>query len=85
MLKEKVIIKLKGGLHARAAAKFVKEANKYKCDVFIGKDDNRINAKSIMGIMSLVINKESEIEIITDGKDEKEALENLKNYVSYED
>lgn len=84
MLKERVIIKLKDGLHARAAALFVKEANRYECDIFIEKDNNRINAKSIMGIMSLVINKESEITIIADGEDEKAAVEKLINYVSKE-
>lgn len=85
MLQERVIIKLNGGLHARAAALFVKKANSYNCDVYIEKGDKRINAKSIMGIMSLVINKDSEITIITDGNDEKKAVDNLKDYVSSEE
>lgn len=84
MIKEKTVVKLKNGLHARPAALFVQEANKFNCDIFIEIDDKIVNAKSIMGIMSLVINRDSQVVIITDGKDEVQAAENLKRFLEKE-
>jgi len=85
MVKRMVTVKLKVGLHARPAALFVQEANKYSSDIFIQKEDKKINAKSIMGIMSLAINSGSEIEIIAEGKDEEQAVEKLVELVSKEE
>ncbi len=80
-MKKTVKIVNNSGLHARPANLLAKEASKYKCDVEIEFRSNVINAKSIIGIMSLGASKGSEIEIITNGEDEKEAMEALVNLV----
>jgi catabolite repression HPr-like protein len=85
MLEKTVTVKLKSGLQARPAALFVQEANRFSSDVFLEKAGKKVNAKSIMGIMSLAINSESTVNITVDGKDEKEAMENLIKFVEKED
>jgi len=85
MTNKVVQIKLKTGLHARPAALFVQEANKYSSNIFIEKEDKRVNAKSIMGIMSLALNSGSEVSIIADGNDEEQAIETLAKMLSKEE
>lgn len=65
------------GLHARPASILVSEASKFDCDIFVEFNGNRVNAKSILGLMSLGIGKGSEISIITEGVDEETALSTL--------
>ncbi|MFN7252579.1 MAG: HPr family phosphocarrier protein [Anaerobacillus sp.] len=81
MVEKNVVVNRKSGLQARPAALFVQEANKFNSDIFIGKDGRKVNAKSIMGIMSLAVGSGKEITIITDGKDEVEALSALVSFV----
>jgi catabolite repression HPr-like protein len=81
MVEKKVEVKLRTGLQARPAALFVQEATRFSADVFIEKDGKKVNAKSIMGLMSLAINSGADITLIADGSDEQEALEALTEYV----
>ncbi|WP_459501811.1 HPr family phosphocarrier protein [Bacillus sp. C1] len=81
MVQKQVEVALKNGLQARPAALFVQEANCFHADIFIEKDGKTVNAKSIMGIMSLAIGSGSNITIITEGSDAEEALEALAAYV----
>lgn len=74
MQNKTVIIINKLGLHARASAKFTKLAGQYNCEVWLTRKSRRINAKSIMGVMTLAANKGSNVEIETIGEDEIEAL-----------
>jgi len=69
------------GLHARPASDFVKKAIGFKCDVFLQKDVKKMNAKSILGILALGLHKGAQVDIITDGEDEEEALDALVDYV----
>ncbi len=85
MAQKNVTVLLKTGLHARPAALFVQEANKYTSDIFVEKEDKKVNAKSIMGIMSLAISTGTDIVIIADGADAEEAVENLSALVSKEE
>lgn len=85
MVKEKVVVQLKTGLQARPAARFVQEANRYQATVYIEKDDKKVNAKSIMGIMSLAIGSGKEVIISADGKDAEEAVKNLSAFLSREE
>ncbi|MDP1551295.1 MAG: HPr family phosphocarrier protein [Nitrosomonas sp.] len=62
------------GLHARASAKLTKLASQFKCEVWATKNNRRVNAKSIMGVMTLAANKGSRIQIETTGDDEVEAV-----------
>jgi phosphocarrier protein len=76
-----VIIKNKLGLHARAAALFVKTANRFASQVTVQKDKLRINGKSILGVLTLAASCESKIRIICEGPDAEEALEALKSLI----
>ncbi len=80
---EELIIKVSNeyGLHARSAALFVQEANRFESDIDIEFMGNRINGKSIIGVMSLGIYSGDEIKIIASGTDDKEALEALANLI----
>ncbi len=69
------------GLHARAATKFVQLASKYPCDVFVEKDGQEVNGKSIMGVLMLVAARGSRITIRTRGEQAHEAGEQLVDLV----
>ncbi len=84
MVERTVTIKLKSGLQARPAAQFVQEANKYQSEIFLTKDGKKVNAKSIMGIMSLALASGSEVVLEADGNDEQEALDALTEFISRE-
>ncbi|MEQ1815484.1 MAG: HPr family phosphocarrier protein [Nitrosomonas sp.] len=74
MQTKEVEIVNKLGLHARASSKLTKLASQFKCEVWATKNNRRVNAKSIMGVMTLAANKGSRIQIETTGDDEVEAL-----------
>jgi len=84
MLVKEVEVKLKTGLQARPAALFVQEANRFSSDVFLEREGKKVNAKSIMGLMSLAIGSGAVISIITDGSDEEEAISTLSQFVEKE-
>jgi catabolite repression HPr-like protein len=84
MLEKQIEVQLKAGLQARPAALFVQEANRFQCDVYLEKDGRRVNAKSIMGLMSLAISSGSSVKIIVEGRDEVEALEALERFIQQE-
>lgn len=83
MLEKQVKVKLKTGLQARPAALFVQEANRFSSEIFLEKDGKKVNAKSIMGLMSLAISSGSEVALIANGSDEQEAIEALISYISH--
>ncbi|WLR41431.1 HPr family phosphocarrier protein [Bacillus carboniphilus] len=82
MAEKTVEVFLKKGLQARPAALFVQEANRFTSDIFLEKDGKKVNAKSIMGIMSLAISTGAIVTLIAEGSDEQEAIEALADYVS---
>jgi phosphotransferase system HPr (HPr) family protein len=77
MIEKDIIIKNKTGLHARPAAIIVQRANKYHADIFLEKDGDKINAKSIMGVMMLAAAEGAALKIIADGEDEMVAVETI--------
>ncbi len=85
MVKQQVRVNLKTGLQARPAAFFVQEANRFASEIFVEKDTKKVNAKSIMGIMSLAISSGTEITISAEGPDASQAVTNLSNLVSREE
>ena len=88
MIKKKVFVKNKLGLHARASNKLVELTTKFSSDIFIEYNDKKVDAKSIMSIMLLAASKGSELNLIIDGDDEKEAsylIEQLFNNYFEED
>jgi phosphocarrier protein len=75
---DKIIVDNKAGLHAKPASLFVQRANDFRSEIYIKKESTRVNAKSIMGVMILAVQKGDEIEIEASGDDEKKAVEQLK-------
>lgn len=84
MVEKQVNVQLKSGLQARQAALFVQEANRYNSDVYLEKEEKKVNAKSIMGIMSLAISKGTAVIISADGSDEESAVEALSALIEKE-
>ena len=81
MIKDTIIIENETGLHARPATEISKEAMKYKSDIKFGVNGKTLNAKSPLMIMAAGIKSKSEMEIICDGEDEKEALKGLRTVI----
>ena len=77
MIKSMLTISNKLGLHARASAKLTKLAGSFQCEVFLTRNNRRVNAKSIMGVMMLAAGFGSEVSIDTDGEQAQEALDAL--------
>ncbi len=72
----------KKGLHARAAASLVKQAERFKCDIWVEKDGQKVSGRSIMGLMMLVGAQGTQIKITCNGKDAPFALDTLVNLVN---
>ena len=79
MTREQVMIINKLGLHARAAAKLVHTASSFKADIFIGTEHEEVNAKSILGLLTLAATKGTPLMVRADGVDETEAVRALVN------
>ncbi|PTR05725.1 phosphocarrier protein [Nitrosospira sp. Nsp5] len=69
------------GLHARASARLTQLASKFRCEVWLSRNDRRVNAKSIMGVMMLAASKGVILSIETNGTDETEAMQALVNLI----
>ncbi len=82
MYVKQVVINNQVGLRARPATFFTQKANEFKCSVWIEKDERRVNAKSLLGVLSLGIIKGSSINIVADGDDEEQAVETLCELIS---
>jgi phosphocarrier protein len=77
MVEKTVTIKNRAGIHARPAALLVQTANRFSANIFLEKDGEKINGKSIMGILTLAATYNSPIKIIADGNDEQDALQTI--------
>lgn len=82
MIEKSVEVLLESGLQARPAAQFVQEANRFNADLFLEKAGKRINAKSIMGLMTFALAKGEVVTLIADGNDEAEAVEALVTFMT---
>lgn len=77
MISRDVEIKNSVGLHARPATFFIQKANSFRSSIWVEREDRRVNAKSLLGVLSLGIVKGMTITLIADGSDEQEALDGL--------
>lgn len=84
MISRSVTIRNSVGLHARPATFFVQKANSFKSSIWVEKEDCRVNAKSLLGVLSLGITKGTEITLIADGADETAAIDGLSELVDGE-
>ena len=81
MVKREMAITNNIGLHARPATFFIQKANTFKSSVWIEKDDRKVNAKSLLGVLSMGIVKGTAITLIADGEDEDDALNGLEQLI----
>ena len=82
MVTREVTITNSVGLHARPATFFIQKANQYKSTIWVEKDERRVNAKSLLGVLSLGVVKDMTLKIIADGSDENDALDGLEELVN---
>ena len=87
MYMKEVTVNNQVGLHARPATFFIQKANEFKSSIWVEKDERRVNAKSLLGVLSLGIVKGTAINLIADGPDEQEAVDALIEliYGNFED
>ena len=82
MYMKEAVVNNQVGLHARPATFFIQKANEFKSSIWVEKDERRVNAKSLLGVLSLGIVKRTSITHIPDAPDEKEAGEALIELIS---
>ena len=82
MIERTMKIKLENGLEARPVAVLVQTASQFDSDIYFEIDNKRVNAKSIMGMMTLGINAGEEVIVSADGKDEQDAIASIEKYLS---
>ena len=81
MFVKDVVVQNQVGLHARPATFFIQKANEFKSSIWVEKEERRVNAKSLLGVLSLGIVGNTAIRIIADGADEEAAVEGLVQLV----
>lgn len=81
MVSRNVTVRNSQGLHARPATFFVQKTNSYKSSVWVEKGDRRVNAKSLLGVLSLAVTQGMEITLIADGPDENAALDGINQFL----
>ncbi len=82
MFSKEVLVSNQVGLHARPATFFIQKANEFKSSIWVEKDERRVNAKSLLGVLSLGITRGVNITIIADGSDEEQAVVSLVDLIS---
>ena len=81
MITKEVVINNQVGLHARPATFFIQKANEFKSSIWVEKEERRVNAKSLLGVLALGIVKGTTINIIADGADEDAAIATLAELI----
>ncbi|MCF0136861.1 MAG: HPr family phosphocarrier protein [Oscillospiraceae bacterium] len=81
MVTNEVVINNQVGLHARPATFFIQKANEFKSSIWIEKEERRVNAKSLLGVLSLGIVKGTAVKLVADGADEENAIETLSELI----
>ncbi|MBE7023213.1 MAG: HPr family phosphocarrier protein [Ruminococcaceae bacterium] len=82
MFLKEIVVQNQVGLHARPATFFIQKANEYKSSIWIEKDEKRVNAKSLLGVLSLGVTKGVSITILAEGSDEEQAVNELVSLIS---
>ena len=82
MITKEIVINNPNGLEARPVALLVQVASQYECSIHVATNDKRVNAKSIMGMMSMGISSGEKVTVTADGPDEEAAIENIEKYLS---
>ncbi|MDF2868522.1 HPr family phosphocarrier protein [Clostridium sp. KNHs205] len=82
MVSKKILIKIPTGLEARPVALLVQVASQYESSIYVECEEKKVNAKSIMGMMSLGLAAGEEVTVTAEGADEEVAMENIEKYLS---
>ena len=82
MYEKEVIVQNQVGLHARPATFFIQKANEFRSNIWVEKDERKVNAKSLLGVLSLGITKGTAITIMADGADEEGAVNTLVDLIA---
>ena len=82
MITKEITINIPNGLEARPIALLVQVASQYECSIHVATNDKRVNAKSIMGMMSMGISAGEKVTVTAEGPDEEVAVENIEKYLS---
>ena len=82
MITKKIAVGISEGLEARPVAMLVQMASQYESSIYIEDESRKVNAKSIMGMMSLVLNQGESVAVVADGRDEHEAIAHIGDYLS---
>ncbi|MBE5966287.1 MAG: HPr family phosphocarrier protein [Lachnospiraceae bacterium] len=82
MITKQIVINIPNGLEARPVALLVQVASQYECSIYVVSEEKRINAKSIMGMMSMGISTGETVTVEASGPDEEQAMENIEKYLS---
>ena len=84
MITKKIAVGIPAGLEARPVAMLVQVASQYESSVYLETEGKKVNAKSIMGMMSLALDNGESVKVITNGEDEQEAMKGIEEYLSDE-
>ncbi len=82
MVSKEIVVQNQVGLHARPATFFIQKANEYNSSIWISKDERKVNAKSLLGVLSLGITRGTAVTLTADGADEEAALEALDKLIA---
>ena len=82
MFVKEVTVENQVGLHARPATFFIQKANEFKSTIMVEKEERRVNAKSLLGVLSLGITKGTTINLVADGSDEQDAIDALSELIA---
>ena len=84
MVSKEIIVRNQVGLHARPATFFIQKANEFKSSIWVVKDERKVNAKSLLGVLSLGITRGTVVTVVADGTDENEAVEKINELAKAE-
>ncbi len=82
MISKEIVVQNQVGLHARPATFFIQKANEFKSSIWVSKDERKINAKSLLGVLSLGVTRGTSILIEAEGPDEEDALKALEELIA---
>jgi len=82
MIRREIVINIPNGLEARPVAMLVQVASQFESSIYLESDDKKVNAKSIMGMMSLGLASGETVTVTADGPDEEKAIDNIEKYLS---
>lgn len=82
MVSKEIVVQNQVGLHARPATFFIQKANEFTSSIWISRDERKVNAKSLLGVLSLGVTRGMSVTLIAEGADEEAAIEELANLVA---